>query len=201
MTKNERILSVVVVVLLGLLIWIGKDSFDKKSEPKIPDGFEAVNTAIPKTNSKNKPSDEQKSSSLIVDVKGAVKTSGVYEMKPGNRVNDAIIRAGGFSVGADTSRVNLAQILKDEMVIYVPRVGEKEPDIQKDEVEDGKVNVNNGTSVQLETIPGIGPSKAKAIIDYREENGPFSDVNELTNVPGIGAKTVEQLKEYITVSN
>lgn len=198
MSKNERILTVAIVVLLGMLIWIGKDTIDKKSEQTIPDGFEAINKAS--TVPENKPS-EQEISSLIVDVKGAVKTPGVYEMKPGNRVNDAIVRAGGFSMDADATRVNLAQILKDEMVIYVPRVGEVQPDIQKDAVEEGKVNVNKGSAEQLETIPGIGPSKAKAIIDYREENGPFSDVNDLMNVPGIGTKTVEQLKEYITVSN
>ncbi|WP_408006856.1 helix-hairpin-helix domain-containing protein [Pseudalkalibacillus sp. A8] len=137
---------------------------------------------------------------MVVDVKGAVRTPGVFEMKSGQRVNDVVQLAGGFSDDADLNSVNLAQVLVDEMVIYVARVGEEAPPVVTNEKEEGKIDINHAERTELETIPGIGLSKAGAINAYREENGRFSSIDDLVNVPGIGEKTLEQLKEYITAA-
>lgn len=143
---------------------------------------------------------------LFVDVKGAVSIPGLYEAKDGDRVLDAIEQAGGLLEKADEKQINFAQKLHDEMVIYVPEKGE--------EIEvgtlpmtspaggeaNGKVNINRAEASELETLPGIGPAKAQAIVDYREQQGSFKQVEDLKNVSGIGEKTFERLQEAISVN-
>ncbi|MCT8139654.1 helix-hairpin-helix domain-containing protein [Anaerobacillus sp. CMMVII] len=139
---------------------------------------------------------------IIVDVKGAVEKPGVYEMKLGDRVVHAIEKANGFLQEANKNVINLALLLEDEMVIFVPITGEEEiqdlvPLISNKSSE--KINVNVASNDELQKIPGIGPAKAAAIIKYREENGKFNSIGELTNVSGIGQKTVEKMTEFIEV--
>ncbi|MBD3109981.1 helix-hairpin-helix domain-containing protein [Bacillus sp. AGMB 02131] len=144
-----------------------------------------------------------------VDVKGAVLSPGLYSALQGERVYDLIQKAGGFTEEADGNRVNLAQIVEDQMVIYVPVIGEEGDNaLEQNSVgnsstgggEEGqKVNLNNADENELQTLPGIGPSKAEAIIQYRSENGPFQSIEDLKNVSGIGEKTFEKLKENIAI--
>ncbi|MBC2372025.1 ComEA family DNA-binding protein [Listeria booriae] len=143
---------------------------------------------------------------LIVDVKGAVNKPGVYELAADSRVKDAILKAGGLSPEADVKLLNMAQKVTDEMVIYAGKVGEEgiQPvTTAQDEASGGgdskKVNINTADTTALQTIPGIGAAKAQAIIDYREKEGLFQKVEDLSKVSGIGAKTVERLSEHITV--
>ena len=129
----------------------------------------------------------------------------------GERVIDLINRAGGFLDDADQTKINLSQKVADEMVIYVPKVGEDsnvmeqvasffQPQQSGNEASsDGKVNINQADSTLLQTLPGIGPSKAEAIIEYRETNGPFKMIEDIMNISGIGEKTFEKLKNSITV--
>jgi competence protein ComEA len=137
----------------------------------------------------------------MVDVKGAVMKPGVYQVGMNNRVNDVIKLAGGFNSTADLTKVNLAQKLKDEMVVYVPVKGEVGLPTNDVGVSNGskQVDINHATAVELETIPGIGPSKAQKILDYIQQNGPFNSIEQLDNVNGFGQKTVENLKPYIII--
>lgn len=135
----------------------------------------------------------------IVDVKGQVNDPGVYEVALTSRVDDVITLAGGFTEEADDTQVNKAQKIHDEMVIYVPAVDDQ---YQADHAVNGAddlIRINYATTDEITELPGIGPSKADAIIQYREENGPFTNVDELLHVSGIGEKTLEQIKQYIQI--
>ena len=145
---------------------------------------------------------------VLVDVKGAVKYPGVYELTDEDRVVDAITLAGGYADGANPSLINHAQKLQDEMVVYIPLQGEEtEIAIQSfagsgdggSGSEGAKVNINTADEAQLTTLPGIGPAKAKAILAYREEQGKFQTIEGLKEVSGIGDKTFEQLKDLIDI--
>lgn len=143
--------------------------------------------------------------SIVVDVKGAVVKPGVYALSRDARVYQAIGMAGGLLPEADAKQVNGAQLLQDGTMLYVPLKGEASAPttagsmINAPAAEEGKINLNTATSEQLQTIPGIGPGKADAILQYREEHGPFKTVDELTGVSGIGAKTVEKMRSKLFV--
>ena len=149
--------------------------------------------------------------SIVVDVRGAITNPGVYELTLGDRIIDAIDLAGGYTKEADTSGINHAQKLQDEMRIYVPKIGEVLADSLIDgqatvalpsestTAKDGKININRADETELTKLPGIGPSKAEAIIAYRDENGRFKTIDEIKNISGIGEKTFEKLKDLIVV--
>ncbi|RFU65778.1 helix-hairpin-helix domain-containing protein [Peribacillus glennii] len=148
---------------------------------------------------------------MKVDVKGEVKTPGVFVAKHGDRVIDVIAQAGNFTGKADKDQVNLAQLVEDQMVIYVPEIGEApgssaasmQAKISGSAANGGsagvKVNINTAEAAELETLSGIGPSKSSAIIEYREKNGPFQKIEDLKNITGIGDKTFEKLMDSISV--
>ncbi|OIJ16672.1 hypothetical protein BKP37_05415 [Anaerobacillus alkalilacustris] len=147
---------------------------------------------------------EEEIRTIIVDVKGAVNQPNVYEMYPGDRVINVIEKAEGFHSEANVNLINLAQLLVDEMVIYVPFIGEEGElslvsTLDTTNSTNGKINLNYATSEELQAIPGIGPSKASAIISYREEFGKFNTVDELINVSGIGQKSLEKMIDFIEV--
>ena len=144
---------------------------------------------------------------IYVDVKGEVHHPGVYQMKAENRVKDLIEAAGGVTPLADDQKLNLAQLLEDQMVIVVPKKGEEvnselaqAPTSQKKEVgKEGKVNINTATVEELKTLKGIGEKKAEAIIEYRKKNGSFKNKEELMKVRGIGKKLYESFQERVIV--
>jgi competence protein ComEA len=145
----------------------------------------------------------QEEENLVVDVKGAIKSPGVYEMKLGDRVIDVIEQAGGLHENADSNNINFAMKLVDEMVLYIPIVGEEkiiEPTVGSVQNQgDGKVNLNKASEAELQTLTGVGPAKATAIIEYRDQNGGFKKVEEIMEISGIGEKTFEKFKDQITV--
>ncbi|MED3561906.1 helix-hairpin-helix domain-containing protein [Bacillus xiapuensis] len=154
--------------------------------------------------------EEQTIKTIMVDVKGQIKHPGVYPARQGERVIDLIERAGGLANKADASQVNFAEHVQDEMVIYIPAKGETEPSapgiaINSTSESSGstsgnaKVDLNKADVNQLQTLPGIGPAKAAAIIDYRETTGAFNTVEDLKNISGIGVKTFEKLKDLVVV--
>jgi competence protein ComEA len=137
-----------------------------------------------------------KTESLIVDVKGQVKMPGVYSSSQEERVIDVVQRAGGLTENADESKVNFAEHVQDAMVIYVPAKGEEGSIPQglttnptdTGGTKQGKINLNKADENELQNLPGIGPSKAAAIMEYRVTNGPFKSVEDLKNISGIGDK-------------
>lgn len=142
-------------------------------------------------------------SKIVVDVKGAVKYPGVFSLDADQRVINAIEEAGGLIENADTKMINFAQILEDEMYIYIPVEGEEidglESNITDSLSGNDLVNINKADEETLLQLNGIGPSKASEIIKYREENGPFKTIDEIINVTGIGEKTLDKIEEFIEV--
>ncbi|MGD6774461.1 helix-hairpin-helix domain-containing protein [Sutcliffiella horikoshii] len=147
---------------------------------------------------------------VLIDIKGHVMQPGVYRMKIGDRIIDAVEKAGGFMEGADSDKVNLAALLADEMVIIVPKEGEVIDEVVQQPVTNesaptgnsgGLVNINTASVEELTSLTGIGPSKAKAIVDYRNENGLFKKEEDIMQVTGIGQKSFEKLRNEITVAN
>ena len=142
---------------------------------------------------------------ITVDVKGAVKSPGIYDLPVGSRVHDAVQKAGGLTEEADSKSLNLAQKVSDEALVYVPTKGEEiasqqatsgtSPSTSKEK----KVNLNKASLEELKQVKGLGGKRAQDIIDHREANGKFKSVDELKKVSGIGAKTIEKLKDYVTV--
>jgi competence protein ComEA len=126
-------------------------------------------------------------------------------MKHGERFHHVIEKAGGLTKAADAVQINLAAMLEDGMVVSIPKLGETaEDNVQQPaaaEVDAGKqkVNLNHATAEELQTLTGIGPAKAEAILSYREEAGGFKTIEDLMNVPGIGEKSFEKFKDSISV--
>ncbi|WP_410983918.1 helix-hairpin-helix domain-containing protein [Bacillus cereus] len=143
-------------------------------------------------------SKEQKKT-IVIDVKGAVHREGVYEMGMGARVKDGIEKAGGFLPEADITKVNLAQLMQDQMLLYVPKKGEQVQGANLPSGQEGKIQINVASKEQLEKITGIGPRKAENIMKYREEHGPFQKMEDLLEVDGIGEKSLEKIKDKIII--
>ena len=140
---------------------------------------------------------------ITVDVKGAVKSPGIYDLPVGSRINDAVQKAGGLTDNADSKSINLAQRISDEALVYVPTkeeaTSQEAHSNASNTKENKKVNLNKASLEELKQVKGLGGKRAQDIIDHRESNGKFKSVDELKKVSGIGAKTIEKLKEYVTV--
>lgn len=146
-----------------------------------------------------------KPASIQVYVSGAVKQPDVYELPPGSIIKDAMLAAGGSTDETDLERINLAAPLSDGMQIHFPREGESailppsNSSTGASASTSGPININTATLEQLDTLSGVGPAIAQRIIDYRETNGAFSSIEQITEVSGIGDKMLENIKDNITV--
>ena len=141
---------------------------------------------------------------IIVDITGSVRQPGVYEFAQGDRVIDAVERAGGAKSNADLTTLNLAALLTDGTQIVVPKQGAAGAvgatgSGDTSASAGGIVNINTATATEFETLSGIGEVLAAAIVDYRTENGPFTSVDELEDVSGIGPSTLEEIRDQVTV--
>ncbi len=135
------------------------------------------------------------SRTIFVDVTGEVANPGVYELPEGSRVFQAIEEAGGVTEEGDTTRLNMAKLLRDAERVYVYKHIEDDMDGNIE----GIVNINTASQASLQNLPGIGPHLAQRIIDYRNEHGVFTDIVELIDVPGIGSKIMEDIIDKITI--
>jgi competence protein ComEA len=145
-------------------------------------------------------SGSESSRSVVVHVAGAVRSPGVYRMRPSARVDDAVARAGGPTARADLSQVNLAAKVEDGRQVLVPRrVRAGAPAAVAGTAPGVPLNLNTATLEQLDELDGIGPATAQSILDYREENGGFGSVEELGEVPGIGDVRLASLREQVRV--
>ena len=199
----------IIVICTGLGLLVG-GFFLLKPAPETPvkeTNLQAEVAAVSKDSSTEKEEkDESLEQDLItVDVKGAVKSPGIYDLPVGSRVNDAVQKAGGLTEQADSKSLNLAQKVSDEALVYVPSKGEESASQQTASGTDSstskekKVNLNKASLEELKQVKGLGGKRAQDIIDHREANGKFKSVDELKKVSGIGAKTIEKLKDYVTV--
>jgi competence protein ComEA len=143
--------------------------------------------------------------SFAVDVVGAVQKPGLYYLAPDSRVDDAIKAAGGLAPDANREAVNFATRLKDEQQLRVPRVGEGSQrsagPVAAATAEVARIDVNTADAQTLEALPGIGSVTARQIVAYRTAHGPFQSVDQLDDVPGIGAATIDALRDLVTVEN
>jgi len=145
---------------------------------------------------------------MIIDVSGAVNHPSVVELSSGSRVGDAIDAAGGLAENADISQINRAALVSDGEKIYIPSRsgGDETPSDTGNEdtslsgtSSSEKVNINTASSAELQTLNGVGPVTAEKIIEYRESSGRFSRIEDIKKVSGIGDKTYEKLKAYISI--
>jgi comEA protein len=139
---------------------------------------------------------------VVVDVGGAVANPGVYKLHNNSRVIDALRAAGDIVAGADLSQINRAALVRDGDRIYVPRVGESAPATVVaggGSAASALVNVNTATAEQLDSLPGVGPATAQAIISYRTEHGRFTSVTDLQKVSGIGPAKFAKMKDLVRV--
>ena len=200
----------IIVICTGLGLLVG-GFFLLKPSPQTPvkeTNLQAEVAAVSKDSvSENEVKKEEpvEQDLITVDVKGAVKAPGIYDLPVGSRVNDAVQKAGGLTEQADSKALNLAQKVSDEALVYVPTKGEEVANQQTNSgapsstSKDKKVNINKAILEELKQVKGLGGKRAQDIIDHREANGKFKSVEELKKVSGIGAKTIEKLKDYVTV--
>ena len=206
--KIKEYKIIVICTALGLLVG---GFFLLKPAPQTPvkeTNLQAEVVAVSKDSSTEKEvkKEEPLEQDLItVDVKGAVKSPGIYDLPVGSRVNDAVQKAGGLTEQADSKSLNLAQKVSDEALVYVPTKGEEAASQQTGSgvassmSKEKKININKASLEELKQVKGLGGKRAQDIIDHREANGKFKSVDELNKVSGIGAKTIEKLKDYVTV--
>ena len=201
--------AVSVLIVIGGAVWLLRAP-DPTTEATIPlaQGSAPAVTLPPPSAVTISPGTVPRS--LLVHVAGAVASPGVYELAPSARVIDAVTAAGGPIADADLDGLNLAAGLADGQRVYVPHVGEVDPaavpsgggDVPagaSGDAHSGPVNVNIATAAELESLPGVGPATAAAIVDDRTRNGPFASVDDLERVPGIGPSKLAALREQVTV--
>jgi len=149
-----------------------------------------------------------KDKSIVVEIKGEVKKPDVYTLDENSIIKDLIEIAGGLTENADVSNINRAKKLQSHELVYIANKSEKDIEVKatnssidmtNKESVSGKVNINSATLEDLKTLNGIGDSKAKSIIEYREKNGNFKSIEDIKNVTGIGEKMYEKIKEQIEI--
>lgn len=198
--------KIFIIVLVAIFLILGY--INQRKEKNINNDDFILETenkeSLEEDNIKNESSYEETIDDIFVDVSGCVINPGVYKMRSNQRVNDAIEMAGGLCEDADVSNINLSKKLFDEMKIHAIRLGEEVivSDIDNSDSNqdmNGKINLNTASLEELETLPGIGNTRALEIISYREKT-PFKNIEEIKNISGIGEKTYEKIKEKIIVN-
>ncbi len=217
LTKKQKIIfGITIIFMVSVIVYyiystLNKYDFSNTSE-NVDENF------IFNDISDEDPTDDiSENTQILVHISGCVKNNTVVTLPEGSRINNAIEAAGGLTADADLTNINLAYILEDGEKIYIPKKGEKPSEDSSTYSEDtvgtdtsvyssssssnkiSKININKATQAELETIPGIGPSTALKIINYRKENGKFTSIEDIKNVSGIGDAKYEKMKEYITV--
>lgn len=209
-TKQKKIIIIAVaLVFIGIIIFIYNSNKIDTSEIN-----EEMLIANNETNNIKDTKVEEKNM-IIVHITGAVKNPGIVKLEEGSRIEDAINKAGGLNEDADITNVNLAYILEDGIKIKIPSSldvtevqnenilnsdsGENIVEEFEDSNKGSLLNINKATKQDLQNLPGIGVSLASKIIEYREENGKFANIEDIKNVNGIGESKYENIKEHICV--
>ena len=198
---RQNVKSIILAFVCSLVVIIGGLFYFNQSKTEDYSGVSFSNISN-ETNNKDEKAEDKHDEKIFVDVKGAVKHPGVFETTKDKRVKDLIEEAGGLLDDADTSTLNLSQKVKDQMVIYVLKHGEKPKQISDSGTSSSSgdvININTANKEQLMKISGVGKTKAEAIISYREKNGDFKKKEDITKVRGIGKATFEKIKDKIEV--
>ena len=198
---RQNVKSIILAFVCSLVLIIGGLFYFNQNKTEDYSGVSFSNISN-ETNNKDEKAEDKHDEKIFVDVKGAVKHPGVFETTKDKRVKDLIEEAGGLLDDADTSTLNLSQKVKDQMVIYVLKHGEKPKQISDGGSSSSNtdvININTANKEQLMKISGVGKTKAEAIISYREKNGDFKKKEDITKVKGIGKATFEKIKDKIEV--
>lgn len=210
--KQKIILSIlasIIIISIGYYVYSKDEKYEElEIDENIQISNENNNTNINNEQLENQ--EEENKETIVVHVSGAVNKEGIVELEENSRIADAIEKSGGLKDDANMNEVNLAYKLEDGMKIYIP--GNKDQEAQErgnissvvesnvtNKKANSKVNINTAPQEELDSLPGIGPSTALKIINYRKEHGKFSKIEELKNVSGIGDSKFNQLKDLITV--
>ena len=210
LTKKQNIIVIAIagIVAIGIMYFIYNKN-QVKEDINIENEILVNNVS---TNENNINDDI-----VIIHITGSVKNPGIVKLKEGSRIEDAIEAAGGLTENADITKVNLAYVVEDGTKIKIPSASEE--DIGDEDIIDSKsgdniiieentissnnskqtININKATEKEFETLPGIGPSLASKIIEYRNQNGKFGSIEDIKNVNGIGDNKYEKIKDLITV--
>ena len=198
---RQNVKSIILAFVCSLVLIIGGLFYFNQNITEDYSGVSFSNISN-EINNKDEKAEDKHDEKIFVDVKGAVKHPGVFETTKDKRVKDLIEEAGGLLDDADTSTLNLSQKVKDQMVIYVLKHGEKPKQMSDGGSSSSNtdvININTANKEQLMKISGVGKTKAEAIISYREKNGDFKKKEDITKVRGIGKATFEKIKDKIEV--
>ena len=209
---NLKQKKIILIILLAIALFIYYYFYTKNNTEEIN------NENLEITNTEKIDEEEKEEEKIIIHITGAVNKEGIVELETNSRIADAIEKAGGVKENADLKNINLATILEDGMKIHIPTIEETEAN-KNTEIENNnfqaitettdnllntektkeKININTSNKEDLYTLPGIGPSIASKIINYRQENGKFKNIEELKEVSGIGEAKYEKIKDLITI--
>ena len=198
---RQNVKSIILAFVCSLVLIIGGLIYFNQNKTEDYNAVSFSNISN-EANNKDEKAENRHDEKIFVDVKGAVKHPRVFETTKDKRVKDLIEEAGGLLDGADTSTLNLSQKVKDQMVIYVLKHGEKPKQMSDGGSSSSNtdvININTANKEQLMKISGVGKTKAEAIISYREKNGDFKKKEDITKVHGIGKATFEKIKDKIEV--
>jgi len=218
--KRKKLIMVIIsIIIIGIIIIYV--IYDNEGNEYIIEEFEEViaNIDVNTVENSDKNTNETVDNEVMIaiHITGAVNRPGLIYLNQGARIDDAIKQAGGATKKANLNKVNLAYVLSDGQKIYIPSNDDKEENIayiisnsgENIVVEDGskglkgvngKVNINTANQQEIETLPGIGPALAQRILDYRETNGKFKNIEDLQNVKGIGDSKYNNIKDKICIN-
>ena len=212
MKKDKKIIYLVILIML-VIIYVLYKNFTK-------DNYELTDLEndVVSSNEENTGNIEEKTNNkIVVHIAGCIQKEGIYEMPENSRINDCIQLAGGLTEEADITNINLAEVIEDGIKIYIPQKGENSTQIGDNDIQKSKndlnmnagtnlklnekniVNINTASQTELETLPGIGPSIALKIVDYRYQNGKFKSIEDIKKVSGIGDSKFYKIKDLIKV--
>lgn len=210
MQKINKKIIFIIIIISGMIYGI----FNYFTQNKNKENLENISQDIIINNqTENTTEENNNQEKIVIHITGAICNEGIYELEENSRIADAVKIAGGLKEDADLKQINLAYVLEDGMKINIPSKNEStnEPSnntesyITKENLNSfnnaktSKVNINSATQTELETLPGIGPSTALKIINYRKEKGKFNKIEDIKNVNGIGESKFNKIKEFIKI--
>lgn len=207
MKDKEKIIGSICILVLAIVFLISGYLITKNNSKEAYEDIFIETKDVDSEEKRNSSFDEEV---IVVDIKGKIKNPREYTLKKGSRVRDLITMAGGLTEEADTDKIHFSKTLNDEDCIVIYGKDDKEDkdepsnivnsnSIMDSSKKSSKININKATIEELTQLSGIGPSKAKAIIEYRDSNNGFKSIDELKNVDGIGEKTIDKFRDKVDI--